>query len=138
MMTLTALALALALASSAGAQGLDPQATEALAATLKMLIDPNQRSAAIAGSSQATAIDQQVRSLTGSEALTQEFFALAADVVQELTVATAPAPTPPPSPPPSALPPSSASARCRSRSPTRSAEGGEADQITAIASSSIM
>ena len=75
-------------ATSAGAQALDPQATEALASTLKMLIDPGQRSAAIAGSSQATAIDQQIRSLTGSEALTQEFFALAADVFQEMTVAT--------------------------------------------------
>lgn len=88
MMTLTALALALALSASAGAQGLDPAATEALAATMKMLIDPAQRGAAVAGSPQATAIDQQIRALTGSEALTQEFFALAADVFQELTVAT--------------------------------------------------
>jgi hypothetical protein len=84
----TALVLGLALATSAGAQALDPQATEALAATLKMLIDPSQRSAAIAGSPQATAIDQQIRSITGSEALTQELFALAADVFQEMTVAT--------------------------------------------------
>jgi hypothetical protein len=83
-----AVLLGLTMATSAGAQALDPHATEALASTLKMLIDPSQRSAAIAGSPQATAIDQQIRSLTGSETLTQEFFALAADVFQEMTVAT--------------------------------------------------
>jgi hypothetical protein len=84
------LALALALApASAAAQALDPTATEALAATLKMLLDPAQRSAAIAGSPQAGALDQQIHALTGSDALTQEFFALAADIFQELTQASA-------------------------------------------------
>ena len=87
-MIVAALALTLTVAASAGAQALDPAATEALAATLKMLLDPGQRGAAIAGNPQAAAIDQQIRSLTGSEALTQEFFALAADVFQELTGAT--------------------------------------------------
>jgi hypothetical protein len=77
----------LALAAPLGAQPLDPAATEALATTLKTLIDPTQRSSAIAGNPQATGIDQQIRSLTGSEALTQEFYALALDVFSELTVA---------------------------------------------------
>ena len=40
---------ALALAAPLGAQPLDPTATEALATTLKTLIDPTQRSSAIAG-----------------------------------------------------------------------------------------
>jgi len=70
-----------------GAQSLDPAATEALATTLKTLMSPSQRSAAVAGSPQATAIDQQVRSLTGSEALTEEFYALALDVFSDLTQA---------------------------------------------------
>ena len=82
-----ALALAVALAPTAalGAQALDPTATEALATTLRMLLDPTQRSAALAGNAPAWQIDQQIRALTGSEALTQEFYALAADVMQELT-----------------------------------------------------
>jgi hypothetical protein len=77
----------LALAAPLGAQPLDPTATEALATTLKTLLDPTQRSAAIANNPQAAPIDQQIRSLTGSEALTQEFYALALDVFSELTQA---------------------------------------------------
>ena len=68
-----------------GAQTLDPIANEALSTTLRTLIDPAQRSAAIAGSPQATSIDQQIRALAGSEALSQEFYALALDVFSELT-----------------------------------------------------
>jgi hypothetical protein len=82
-----AVALLLAQTAPLGAQQLDPAATEALATTLKTLVNPGQRSAAIAGSPQATGIDQQVRSLTGSEALTEEFYALALDVFSELTQA---------------------------------------------------
>ena len=70
------------------AQPLDPAASEALSATLKMLLDPAQRSAAIAGNTQAAPLDQQIRALTGSDALTQELYALAADVFQELTQAS--------------------------------------------------
>ena len=70
-----------------GAQALDPVSAEALATTLKTLLDPTQRSAAIAGNPQAAPIDQQIRSLTGSDALTQEFYALALDVFSELTQA---------------------------------------------------
>jgi hypothetical protein len=83
-----ALAGALAAAASLAAQPLDPAAGEALSTTLKMLLDPTLRSAAIAGNPQAGAADQQIRSLTGSDALTQELFALAADVFQELTQAS--------------------------------------------------
>ena len=82
-----ALAILLAHAVPLCAQSLDPAATEALATTLKTLMSPSQRSAAVAGSPQATAIDQQVRSLTGSEALTEEFYALALDVFSDLTQA---------------------------------------------------
>jgi hypothetical protein len=71
--------------AAAVAQALDPQAAQALAATLKVLLDPAMRSAAVAGNPQASQIDQQIRALTGSEALTQEFYALAADVFSELT-----------------------------------------------------
>jgi hypothetical protein len=85
--TVLSLVFALALAAPLGAQPLDPTATEALATTLKTLLDPTQRSAAIAGNPQAAPIDQQIRSLTGSEALTQEFYALALDVFSELTQA---------------------------------------------------
>ena len=82
-----ALGLLLAQPLPLAAQQLDPAATEALATTLKTLMNPSQRSAAVAGSPQATAIDQQVRSLTGSEALTEEFYALALDVFSDLTQA---------------------------------------------------
>jgi hypothetical protein len=82
------LALLLAQAAPLGAQSLDPAASEALATTLKTLMSPSQRSAAISGSPEATTIDQQVRSLTGSEALTEEFYALALDVFSDLTQAT--------------------------------------------------
>jgi hypothetical protein len=82
------LIVALVQASPSGAQPLDPSAAEALAETLKMLLDPAQRGAAVAGNPQAGPIDQQIRSLTGSEALTQELYALAADVFQELAVGT--------------------------------------------------
>ena len=79
------LVVALGPTASPAAQALDPTATEALAATLRMLLDPAQRSAVLAGNAQAGQIDQQIRALTGSDALTQEFYALAADVFQELT-----------------------------------------------------
>jgi hypothetical protein len=82
------LALLLAPAPSVRAQALDPAASEALSTTLRVLLDPSLRAAAIAGHPQAAAADQQIRSLTGSDALTQELFALAADVFQELTQAS--------------------------------------------------
>lgn len=83
-----ALVLTLTPAASLDAQSLDPAASEALAATLRMLLDPAQRSTAIAGNPQAGPIDQHIRSLTGSDMLTQELYALAADVLQELAQAS--------------------------------------------------
>ena len=82
------LALLLTHALPLGAQSLDPAASEAPASTLKTLMNPSRRSPAIAGSPEATTIDQQVRSLTGSEAMTEEFYALALDVFSDLTQAT--------------------------------------------------
>jgi hypothetical protein len=68
----------------AGAQALDPAAAEALAAAMKILVDPAQRAGAVAGTPQAGPIDQDIRALTRSDALTQELYALAADVFREL------------------------------------------------------
>jgi hypothetical protein len=68
----------------ATAQSLDPASAEALAATLRMLQDPALRGAAIAATPQATAVDQGVQSIAGSPALTQEIYALAAQVMSEL------------------------------------------------------
>jgi len=80
-----ALALIVVLAAApAAAQSLDAASSEALAATLRALQDPALRAAAIAGSSQASAVDQQIQSIAGSPALTQEFYALAAQVMSEL------------------------------------------------------
>jgi len=81
------LALVLA-AAPLGAQSPDPAAGDPLATTLRMLLDPSLRAAAIAGNPQAGAADQQIRALTGSDALTQEFFGLAADVFRDLTQAS--------------------------------------------------
>jgi hypothetical protein len=79
-----ALALVLVLAAPLAAQGLDPASTEALAAAMKVLLDPAQRAGAITGNPQAGAADQQIRALTRSDALTQELYALAAQIFSEL------------------------------------------------------
>jgi hypothetical protein len=80
--------LALAAASPAEAQALDPSSQDALNKTLQILLDPNARAGEIAKSSQGTAVDQQVRALAGSEALTQEFYAVAGQVLTELVQST--------------------------------------------------
>jgi hypothetical protein len=82
------LTVALGLPGLAGAQALDPAAAEALAAAMKMLVDPAQRAGAIAGTPQAGPIDQDIRALTRSDALTQELYALAADIFSELAQAS--------------------------------------------------
>jgi hypothetical protein len=83
-----ALVLLLAQPPAPGAQPLDPTAAQALAATLAMLLDPAQRAAAIAGHPQGATADARMRALTGSDALTHELYALAADIFRELTEAT--------------------------------------------------
>ena len=83
-----AMLLILLAAAPATAQSLDPASSEALAATLRMLQDPALRGAAVAGSPQATAVDLQIQSMAGSPATTQEIYALAAQVMDELTRAS--------------------------------------------------
>jgi hypothetical protein len=82
------LALLLALAPSARAQSLDAASADALSAAMKALLDPTQRAGAIAGHPQAGAADQNARALMGSDALTQELYALAAQIFTELTAAS--------------------------------------------------
>lgn len=78
---------ALAAAAPADAQQLDPASQDALDKTLQILLDPNARGAEIARSPQGSAVDQQVRALTGSDALTKEFYAVAGQVLVELAQA---------------------------------------------------
>jgi len=49
-----------------------------------VLRDPALRSPAVAGSPRAAAIDTEVRAMTGSPQLTQEFYDLAATIFEEL------------------------------------------------------
>ena len=79
-----ALAL-LASAGSTGAQPLDSRSEDALGQTLQIMLDPNARAAELAKSPQGATADQEVRALTGSDALTQEFYAVAGQVLTELT-----------------------------------------------------
>jgi len=81
------LVVALAFFASAGptaGQPLDPTSQDALNQTLQILLDPNARAAELAKNPQGATVDQQVRALTGSDALTQEFYAVAAQVLSEL------------------------------------------------------
>lgn len=80
-----ALAVLVTATGSATAQKLDAASSEALAAVLKMLTDPAARSGAIAGNPGAAATDKQIRSMAGSEQLTQEVYQLAAEIFAELT-----------------------------------------------------
>jgi len=77
-------ALSLATASTAPAQSLDAPSTEALAAVLRMLEDPVARGNALAANPDAAAIDRTVPALTGSSALTDEFYVLTGLVFTDL------------------------------------------------------
>jgi len=81
---MVALAL-LTSAGSTGAQPLDPRSQDALGQTLQIILDPDARAAELAKNPQGVTADQQVRALTGSDALTQEFYAVAGQVLTELT-----------------------------------------------------
>jgi len=72
-------------AGSTGAQPLDPRSQDALGQTLQIMLDPNARAAELAKNPQGATADQEVRALTGSDALTQEFYAVAGQVLTELT-----------------------------------------------------
>ena len=72
----------------ASAQPLDPASQSALDKTLQILLDPQARSGELSKSSQGTAVDQQVRALAGSDALTQELYQVAGEVLKELAQST--------------------------------------------------
>jgi hypothetical protein len=80
--------LAWAAAGPAAAQKLDPGSQDALDKTLQILLDPQARSGELAKNSQGTAVDQQVRALAGSDALAQELYAVAGEVLKELVQVT--------------------------------------------------
>jgi hypothetical protein len=67
-----------------GAQTLDAASSTALAATLRLLQDPAQRNAVIAGNPQGAATDQQIQALLKNPALQEEFYALTAAIFAEL------------------------------------------------------
>ncbi len=71
-------------AASVAAQPLDAASAEALAAVLRMLQDPVARGGAIAANPDAAAMDRNIQAMTGSPALTQEFYELAAQVFTDL------------------------------------------------------
>lgn len=78
------LALALVTPPGATAQALDGASAEALAAVLRLLQDPVSRGAAIAANPDAAALDKNIQAMTGSPALAQEFYELAAQVFTDL------------------------------------------------------
>ena len=77
-------ALSLATAPLASAQSLDGPSAEALAAVLRTLQDPVARGQALAANPDAAAIDQNVKALTGSAELVDEFYVLAGLVFTDL------------------------------------------------------
>ena len=76
--------LAFATVGEVTAQPLDPTSQDALNKSLQILLDPSARSAGLARNPQGTAIDQQVRALAGSDALAEEFYAVAGQILTEL------------------------------------------------------
>ena len=85
---LVAAGLLIGLAAVAPAQSLDPASQEALDQALRILLDPAARSAEVSRTPQGAAADQQVRALAGSEALSQEVYALAGQMLSELVQST--------------------------------------------------
>jgi hypothetical protein len=84
----TVLAIALTAAGPAASQALDAASATALDATLRLLQDPAQRNALIAGNPQAAAADQQIQAMLKDPALQEEFYALAAAVFTELVLSS--------------------------------------------------
>jgi len=79
-----ALAVVWVTVAPAAAQALDPASSTALAAMLRLLQDPAQRNAVIAGNPQAAATDQQIQAMLRDPALQEEFYALTAAIFAEL------------------------------------------------------
>jgi hypothetical protein len=77
-------AVALASGLPAAAQSLDPASSAALDAAMRLLTDPTQRSAAIAGNPQAAAVDRQLAAMLSTPALQAEFYALAAEIFADV------------------------------------------------------
>ena len=75
-------------ASSSPAQTLDPASADALAQTLRMLLDPGARAGASAGSPGGAEQDRALQRLAASPELTQEVYALAGEVFADLTRGT--------------------------------------------------
>ena len=80
--------LAWVMLGPAAAQPLDPASQSALDKTLQILLDPQARSGELSKSSEGSAVDQQVRALAGSDALTQEIYQIAGEVLKELAQST--------------------------------------------------
>jgi hypothetical protein len=78
------LAVTWAFAGPASAQALDAATSEALAATLRVLQDPAQLTAVIAGNPQAAGADRQMQAMLGTPELQQEFYGLVAAVFTEV------------------------------------------------------
>jgi hypothetical protein len=78
------LAVALAAAGPTAAQSLDPASAAALDATLRVLQDPAQRAAAIAGSPQAAALDREMQAVLRTPELQEAFYALVGAVFVDL------------------------------------------------------
>jgi hypothetical protein len=79
-----ALAVACVSAAPAAAQALDSASTTALNATLRLLQDPAQRDAVIAGNPQAAAADRRIQAMLATPELRDEFFSLAAAIFAEM------------------------------------------------------
>jgi hypothetical protein len=69
----------------AGAQSLDAASATALAATLRLLQDPAQRDAVIAGNPQAAAADRQMQGMLGTREVQEEFYAITAAIFADVT-----------------------------------------------------
>jgi len=80
--------LAWAAAGPAAAQKLDPASQDALDKALHILLDPQARSGELAKNSQGAAVDQQVRTLAGSDVMAQELYQVAGEVLKELAQST--------------------------------------------------
>jgi hypothetical protein len=80
--------LAWTAAGPAASQTLDPASQDALDKTLQILLDPLARSGELLKSPQGAAADQHVRALAGSDAMAQELYRIAGDVLKELAQST--------------------------------------------------
>ena len=81
---MVALVVAWGPSGPAGAQTLDAASATALATTLRLLQDPAQRDAVIAGNPQAAAADRQLQAMLATPELREEFYAITAAIFTEM------------------------------------------------------